>query len=306
MKTVIGYQRAWLNMYNNRKLRHSKKQKTTLNVSMAEKVINLFEQKGWEIEDSLEMEHSLFNRFCVMLESLTEEQQELVLELSENFLRIALPQYSLEIKNLLIRVYQEDTELNKFNKIYVMPLLAPKDIGKSKSSTLMAYSFIATDLQYSVFASKQVILANTIDALPKNINSSTSSIILLVDDFIGTGETAEDALKHMFDNDIAKDKIVLLSLVAQKEGVERIESLGVKCFVTYLQEKGISGVFPPDEAKEKLKLMQLIEQKIKVKANNNLGYGKSEALVAMARTPNNTFPIYWYENGKNIAPFPRR
>lgn len=38
-----------------------------------------------------------------------------------------------------------------------------------------------------------------------------------------------------------------------------------------------------------------------------LGYAESEALVTMIKTPNNTFPFYWYEkNSNSYAPFPRR
>lgn len=42
----------------------------------------------------------------------------------------------------------------------------------------------------------------------------------------------------------------------------------------------------------------------------SFGYKESEALVTMTRTPNNTFPLYWFEakldkNNKWQAPFPR-
>ena len=36
-----------------------------------------------------------------------------------------------------------------------------------------------------------------------------------------------------------------------------------------------------------------------------LGYNDSEGLVSMIRTPNNTFPFYWYEKKKGHAPFSR-
>ena len=38
-----------------------------------------------------------------------------------------------------------------------------------------------------------------------------------------------------------------------------------------------------------------------------LGYANTESLVAMIKTPNNTFPVYWYEHKKNsYAPFVRK
>ena len=64
----------------------------------------------------------------------------------------------------------------------------------------------------------------------------------------------------------------------------------------------------PNEEKES-KCMHAIEGAIKVSSDYNFGYKQSEALVRMIRTPNNTFPIYWYRDKKkkiNIyAPFPR-
>ena len=55
--------------------------------------------------------------------------------------------------------------------------------------------------------------------------------------------------------------------------------------------------------------MSSIETSIGVTEDYRLGYASSEALVSMIRTPNNTFPIYWFRNKKeklNLhAPFPR-
>lgn len=54
-----------------------------------------------------------------------------------------------------------------------------------------------------------------------------------------------------------------------------------------------------------------ISKKLKVKNKSlYLGYKKSEGLVTMIKTPNNTFPFYWYEGKRDgkfmMAPFPRR
>lgn len=39
----------------------------------------------------------------------------------------------------------------------------------------------------------------------------------------------------------------------------------------------------------------------------HLGYANTESLVAMIKTPNNTFPVYWYKHKKNsYAPFVRK
>ena len=51
--------------------------------------------------------------------------------------------------------------------------------------------------------------------------------------------------------------------------------------------------------------MQDLENKFQFKDYVKFGYGQSEGLISLIRTPNNTFPIFWDgENNKN-APFER-
>ena len=53
--------------------------------------------------------------------------------------------------------------------------------------------------------------------------------------------------------------------------------------------------------------MKKISQQLQVPKELYLGYLETESLVAMNKTPNNTFPVYWYEkNGHSHAPFPRK
>ena len=133
------------------------------------------------------------------------------------------------------------------------------------------------------------------------------SILVLVDDFIGTGNTAEKCLKSMnLPKDIV-ERTKVLALVAQEEGVDYIQKLGVELYVGETRRKGISDYYTDEEAEHRLKLMEEIEDKMSVKRNYRLGYGQSEALVTMCRTPNNTFPVFWEEKGNmKLAPFPRR
>ena len=53
--------------------------------------------------------------------------------------------------------------------------------------------------------------------------------------------------------------------------------------------------------------MKKISKLLHVPKELSLGYLDSESLVAMNKTPNNTFPVYWHEGkGHSHAPFPRR
>ena len=58
---------------------------------------------------------------------------------------------------------------------------------------------------------------------------------------------------------------------------------------------------------QKLDEMKKISKLLRVPKELSLGYLDSESLIAMNKTPNNTFPVYWYESkGHSHAPFPRR
>ena len=141
------------------------------------------------------------------------------------------------------------------------------------------------------------------------------SILILVDDFVGTGETAIDVCKIFLDKTYSGSKlnpesVFIVSIVAQSEGVIKVKKeLNVNLVSDTIRDKGISDGYSSNAVAEKIELMLSIESKIcskKFLKKYSLGYGKSEALVSfMNKTPNNTFPFYWFETETKIAPFPR-
>lgn len=75
-----------------------------------------------------------------------------------------------------------------------------------------------------------------------------------------------------------------------------------------MQGKGITDSYPQQTKEEKKAIMLEIEKKLKP-GKYQFGYEKSEALVTMTRTPNNTFPVFWmnyeHKGSKFSPPFPR-
>ena len=63
----------------------------------------------------------------------------------------------------------------------------------------------------------------------------------MVDDFIGSGETADGCIDYLI-NEARYDvsKISILSLVSQREGVERIRNKGVEVYCSEIRNKGIT------------------------------------------------------------------
>ena len=97
----------------------------------------------------------------------------------------------------------------------------------------------------------------------------------------------------------------------QECGKKVADEYGVEIYTSVLRNKGITDNYSEQEVQEKKEQMKRISKRFKVKDKNlYLGYKESEGLVSMIKTPNNTFPFYWYEGkreGKlSLAPFPRR
>ena len=274
------------------------------------KAYNLFQKKNWKIETQ-ENGLSTFDRFCNRLAVLdNDEQRELLLELTEDYLRVSLNEY----EKLFLRVWGKffsgkKIELGKEERFVICPLQQPNDFGKIKSSTAMLYLCQDNCLRcFPIFSNEQIRICSSPECL-KDIQCKIKELVL-IDDYIGSGETGLGCLAYI--KNLGKDieNITVLSLVSQKEGIKALKKEDVHVFTAVQREKGITDKYLNDEEREhKLKLMGKIENTLKIPKEWHLGYNNSEALVSMIRTPNNTFPIYWYEDNKGKsrrAPFPRK
>ena len=193
-------------------------------------------------------------------------------------------------------------DFNNTKTIMLCPALPEDDFGKPKSSVDLLYKvkgrLSSLQEKYSDFN------ITYIDSPQFLCNVALEDTILcLIDDFVGSGETIERVKKYINDNEYSIDKLVVVSLVSMSSGKEYVKKLGIELYTNIVCEKGISGC--ENEETNRL-IMEQIEKTIKVKDIYNFGYSQSEGLVKMIRTPNNTFPIYWLKNKQNAnAPFPR-
>lgn len=261
----------------------------------------IFTQKHWPIND--EFDSSVFDNFCNLLDGLDKSQQELMLVLTENFLWVNEIEY-IKRFSLSFDSFINCYPFNGKEEIVITPLLAKNDFGRNKSSTTLFY------LIKSRLHSLQAKYPNfkiTLEDRPERVKCShkmDTTILCLVDDFVGSGETAICAVEYFLNNRFPKTQIAVVALVAMQSGFQMLSKAGYNIYVDSVQKKGITGS-GRDEASE-TKTMQEIENSIKVPEDYRFGYSQSEALVKMIRTPNNTFPIYWYATKENqYAPFPR-
>lgn len=271
------------------------------------KVSQLFEKKEWEIEKSDEVENSLFNRYCQRLLEIGENaKRELMLELTERYLWVPEEKYLENLIQVLIKLITDNKEIDESSKIYVMPLIAPDDIGKTKSSMMLSYLFNSVKLRHDKRLSKYKFQLESEIIQVAEYLKEDNSFLILADDFIGTGETAEKCIVHMQSQGIPTEKIIILSLVAQEQGLKYLEKYSVYLVTNIILQRGMSDYYEEEQLGEKVSMMKEIENKMSVKKKYRFGYNNSEALVTMCRTPNNTFPVFWAESGNmTTAPFPR-
>lgn len=284
-------------------------------IEIINKVTKLFNLHDWEIDN-----YGSFGRFCDALSFLSVTQQDCLLDISRNFLKVNPENYLYYTKLAIAEI--EIEKIESLTKIYVLPLnvveqkiesMKPIEEREkiSRSSDGIAYFFNDSDLQDNPkFRNKKIYVTYSLEGLPKNFNTS-KSLLLLVDDFIGSGETASRCIDYLINKSrYDVNKISILSLVSQRDGVERIRKIGVEVYCSEVRNKGITDNYSSPKKDEFITLMKNIEDIIKVDDKYRFGYNKSEALVKMIRTPNNTFPVYWLksriDDGRNFTPpFPR-
>jgi hypothetical protein len=274
----------------------------------------LFEKKGWTSMDEF---NNFFENYCLFMEMLDSNQHELVKDLTAEFLWLRSSDYYKHLKRTLLKL--EDYAYLNLDTVYVIPLLAKsdRDANKTKSSSAVAYTCKNPELKYSdLFANTSFRIIDNLERLP-NVNKlkESKNPILLIDDYIGSGDTATEALEEVlsirqYDN----ETLFVASLVCQEAGLKVINDRGYKVLTDIVRKKGISDKYDGEELNRNIKLMesieQILEQDPKFESKYKFGYKSSEGLVTLTRTPNNTFPLYWFQaqidkTNKWKAPFPR-
>lgn len=283
------------------------KKKQELSTQYLIRISQIFEKNNWLIESKENTEDSLFNRYCERILEINEnKKRDLVLELTERYLWVQEEQYIYYLIDAVKKMIAVKPEINEKTKIYIMPLVSPEDEGKTKSSSMLVYLFNSVKLRHDSVLSKYKF--EIIDKKEKLLLclKNKDAILVLADDYIGTGETAEKCLLHILKMKVEINQIAIVALVAQKLGLEYLSKYTVCVSTSIVRQRGISDFYEGGMLDKNIQLMREIEDKMSIREKYRFGYKESEALVTMCRTPNNTFPIFWEESGNmKIAPFPR-
>lgn len=144
---------------------------------------------------------------------------------------------------------------------------------------------------------------------PKKWRYSEVSRLVIVDQFIGSGQTVVNRINEVKKNRPDITAISVCVIAAMAEGVATIRAAhpDVDLFTYRTLSKGISSGYPEPEALTHMLTMFEMEgllrssDGIKQLSGYSFGYGQSEALISFCRgnIPNNVFPWFWWRFDNN-------
>lgn len=254
---------------------------------------------------------------------LEKEEKELIIKLTDQFCYIDYLKIPIYIGKAFEKFLNSN---NQCNNIIIPPLRSPF-VGDSIIDTAgrsLTKKIKSADCYYTTFKNYFIRshypkhihfhFCDTPEDIKQNFQESCK--IALIDDFIGSGETAvtniNDYLSYLQGEgiNVSASQLSPIVIIAMKMGVDYIYShIGVSSYHSFLKQKGITEN-PELNTENNVKLMKSIEAKVLHKLNGkfSFGYKASESLVSiMEKSPNNTFPFYWYKGkGGELEPIFRR
>ncbi|MDK1377236.1 MULTISPECIES: hypothetical protein [unclassified Sinorhizobium] len=144
--------------------------------------------------------------------------------------------------------------------------------------------------------------------------------IVIVDEFVGTGQSLKRALKWLsgkLDEQGKSAKLFVATVAAMEASKEKDLSLAEDFFSTIWMKKSIRDFYPPETAELHERLMLSLEERL-LKEDGymrlekySLGYKKSQSAYFFenGNPPNNNFPIFWWKrlaNGSRRRPLTPR
>lgn len=204
--------------------------------------------------------------------------------------------------------YEVDNLLGDYTEIIIAPLMYDHDAEDHSLKSGHLVGYLSHLFPFSTRLGITVKRISTKHALPSLLKDG-KKFIILVDDFIGSGDTAKNSIAHCKSVMRSDDKLVVLTLVGMEHALQELQSIGVQVVCGEQVKKGIKENDDISNKNIAYSVMDAIEGNLEIDPMFLRGYDQSEALVTLLRTPDNTFPIYWCRKAKNSkvwpAPFPR-
>lgn len=268
------------------------------------RIIETIEAHGWPARVS---RHSVPIREIVvsLLERLTPDQQEVLEILMRSYRWFRFSDYIPLLEETLENLTEADVK--DMRNLAIFPVMTRSALNGDKVKSGQAFIYPAKVqiarthplLKKLNYIDKDNVRALASGGLPRH------TLTIFVDDFIGTGDTVDAVLReYELDYNSGVSRVIVACLAAQSEGFNRIQDAGYKILAHTVLSKGVTDNPEFADKVRALSLIDEIESQLKIGASYRRGYKASEALVTMARTPNNTFPLFWQAEDKGGSSWP--
>lgn len=280
-----------------------------LSIDEFAKLIKIFNDKNWPIDE--DDDDDVFSKFRKTLQFLDKEQRHLILELTENFICVNMGKYYYHFLKAFDKYIKDIANEGNRKNIYIIPLISRGDFNKNKSSGFLYYILKSNKKKlqerYLDIVSIKLVDTTSYDMIAdKTLQkfSKENARVCLIDDFMGSGNTAESAINVLYEEKNVPLNVISVVLVAAMEhGINYLKEKKVSTYSGIVCKKAITGTGYKEI--ERIEMMNSISERIGSEEKYYLGYEKSEALITLMRTPNNTFPIYWLKGKNKYPPFER-
>ena len=258
----------------------------------------LIESIEW-IDQIPGQEEVLLNRMARLLDRLTSEQRIVCKEL---FLSLMVVKEYNKHELDLASIVEKGLE-NK--NVTVSPVKAPGDEGKIKSGHGVSY---AVGHYMKTISPKLSI--KILDSIG-DARAIEGQQLVLVDDFVGTGDTLKKMRNGSVFNGRFPDETLVATIVIQDRALEFLKKEGIRCCYIYRRGRAFSPEYydSQEQADASGAVYDAIEERLQVFEEYKRGYRGSEGLEILKRTPNNALPLFWLNKAKGgdewPAPFPR-
>jgi hypothetical protein len=141
--------------------------------------------------------------------------------------------------------------------------------------------------------------------------ATSGDTIVIVDDFVGSGKTIIDAIGWIHDHLALAEKACTIKVLVSsgcQSGLLEIQKAGTEVFWVHAVKRGLTDYLSGTALADAVIDMGALEDKLEKQARSKsfslyrFGWGKREAVYVRdgGNTPNNVFPILWWDNTKGV------
>lgn len=252
----------------------------------------IFGTNGWPRTHPVHGE--VYESLCAALDAVEPKDRALLVSFTSKFGWYDLDKY-MHLASLLV---QEIAPLipNTTKRVISVGMVKPSDFGKQKSAPVACY--VLRPLLERMVKSLGMNFDgyDRPDSVPDSVFDEKGVAVVMVDDYVGSGTTAEKAARFIKENRVKNtESLIAASLVGHKKLSSKKKSYVDHWVSAVCRQREIREGLPVEEHSRAYEIMDTVGKALGVPKNLRLGFGSVEALVCMVRCPNNTFPFYWFD-----------